>query len=167
MNCDDFLPALETGDPEQQQEARRHAASCSHCEAAYVTLQKIKATLALYEPLSDSARAVWANASRAPVTQLTPRVKWAPALAGMLTSAACAVVFILVISRRDVKPVPQIVGQSAGPTIVIEHDPTAELAQLAEAVEALDGKLVALAERAERLDIKREIALTLSRYDHW
>src|SRR5258708_26791213 len=168
MNCDPFLLAMESDDPGQMHEARRHAASCPKCAAAHAALLEVKAALAVHEPLSAVARAVWENASRIPSTESTRRPKWAPALAGVLTSAAaCAVVMLFALSRRAVETVRPIVGRSVNATTTIEVDPTIELVQLEAAVGTLDGNLVALADYAERLEIEREIALMLKQYKRW
>jgi hypothetical protein len=165
MNCEDFLPALETGDAAQQREARQHAAVCPRCAAAQASLVRLKSVLAAHEPLPAAARAVWEQAARAPAPEPLRRPNWLPRLAGLLTaSAACAVVFILVIPRDAGRG--RIAGIS-GSTTVIEHDSTAELAHLKAAVDSLDGNLVALAEHAERLETEREIALTLNQYTRW
>lgn len=165
MNCEDFLPAIESEEPSPVHEARRHAASCPRCAAAYAALLKVKATLAHHEPLPASARAVWEKASWNPLSESTRRPRWVPALAGLLTSAAaCVLVLVLVISKRDVAPGTLTGASPASTTTILEHDSTAELAQLALAVEALDGSLVALAEQVERLEVEREITLTLNQY---
>ena len=167
MTCEEFLPALETGDALEQQAAREHAAGCPRCAAAAAALAAFKATLARHEPLSESARQVWENASQTATPESTRR-RWAPAMAGFLAAAAaCLMVSILVTSRHDNNRGNQITDRSGTSAAVIEHDPAVEFAELVNALDMLDGNLVALAERAERLEIEREITLTLNQYNRW
>ena len=168
MKCEEFLLTMETGDSAQVLEARRHAANCPDCAIAYDAWLALKETLVMYEPLSDAARTVWEAASRTAIPVSLKRPKWTRALAACVaTSAACALVLFLVLSDRDAERNRPIAKSHASSAKVCEHDPAVELAQLAAAVEALDDNLIALAEYAERLDIEREITLTLNQFNRW
>jgi hypothetical protein len=168
MKCEEFLLTMETGDSAHVLEAQRHAANCPSCALAYDGWLEIKQVLAAHQPLSDAARAVWECASKAAIPVSRERPKWTRAVAASIaTCAACAVVLFLAVSGRIAEKSRPIADSHASLTTVVEHDPAAELAQLAAAVDELDDKLVALTEYAERLDIEREITLTLNEYDRW
>jgi len=168
MKCDECLPAMELDGPARAQEALRHAASCPRCAADYAALVTVKEELAVHEPLSAAARAVWENASRIPVSEPARLPRWVPAMAGILTmAAACVAVVLLVHMRREVEVRLRIAEPPAAATAIIDHDPAVELDQLAVAVETLSGSLIALAEQADRLEMKREITLILNQYDRW
>jgi hypothetical protein len=168
MKCEEFLLTMETGDSAQVLEAQRHAANCPSCALTFDGWLELKQALAAHEPLSDAARGAWESASRAAIPVSREQPKWSRALAASVaTSAACTVVLFLVVSDRVAEKSRPIALSHASLTTVVEHDPAAELAQLAAAVDELDDKLVALTEYAERLDIEREITLTLNQYDRW
>ncbi|MBI3861055.1 MAG: hypothetical protein HY290_04085 [Planctomycetia bacterium] len=167
MNCDDLITAMESDDAAEQQAARSHAATCPNCAATLAALDKIKATLAVHEPLPSAARAAWERASRVSVSEPARR-RWTPALAAIATlAAACIVVFVFVVSQPRNSTFTQWKGPSSDSEPGVEFDSSSELTRLTAAVEALDGRLVALAENAERLDVEREVAQTLKQYSRW
>src|SRR4051794_12310045 len=60
MNCDDFLPALETGGPWRRRAARRHARRCPRCAAVAGRLAAVKAQWAQAPPpVSAGDRLAW------------------------------------------------------------------------------------------------------------
>jgi len=166
MNCDDFLPALETGGCLRRMRARRHAARCPHCAAVYAAFTAMKQQLAAPEPLSGRARQLWEQAAGASTVQPSGRRRWVPLAAG-LAAAAC---LLLLVVEWAVRPEPagtRFVPQPLAKTVIEEIDPAGELSRLAAAAERLDKQLTRLQEQAARCDAQREVALTLDRFGRW
>jgi hypothetical protein len=168
MNCDDFPFALESGDPALALEAQRHAAVCPNCAATYAVLLEVKAALAAHEPVSAQARSTWESAARHSSTEPVRRPSWlSPVTRWFASAAACFVVLILVISRQGKEAAPVAIDLRPGPTVIRDLDSQAEFVELASALDTLDNQLVALLERADRLEVGREIASTLNQFNRW
>lgn len=166
MNCDDFLPALETGGCLRRWQARRHAARCSRCAAVYEVFTTMKQKLAVPEPLSPRARKLWEQAADASVMQPSGRRLWMPLGAG-LAAAACLMLFVVQWAVRPEPAGTRFTPQPFVETLVEEVNPAGELSFLAAATERLDMQLKLLQEQAARCDAQREVALTLDRFRRW
>lgn len=174
MNCDDFLPAMETGGPIRRLQARRHRARCPRCAAAYVAFERAKTALARHPPVTAEARAVWSDAMMRPrsVSSRSPRMQLI--MAGVATTAAAVVVVcVLVLSGRGRQPHPRGVDRamsfadSAEAVTVTAHDPGEEFTLLALAVEKLSHEIDALEARVQRRGARNETAVLLHQYDRW
>lgn len=174
MNCDDFLSAVETGDDIERNATLQHAAICPSCAADLAVLQEIKTTLAAHEPLPSSARAVWENASRAPQSISRQQPQWAAFSVVAATIAVCLVFVMFTQTPNSPEIAVSKIGEgntvatntSAEPTVIIP-DISAELTELSHAAESLDSLLDAMDDQVDRMEIQREIQVTLSRFDRW
>src|SRR5262245_63402843 len=112
MNCNEFLPKLESGGAIGRWRARRHAARCPRCAAVYTALQAATEELSAVEPLSQHARELWMRAARESAPVPIRAMRWLPAVA-CLATAAC----VLVMVRWEIWPPngPRIGG--------VTHDP--------------------------------------------
>ena len=176
MNCDDFLPALETGGLVRGMLARRHAARCPRCAAVGAAFRAAKQQLAAPEPLSPRARQLWEQAAGEPTLPSSGRRRWIAAAAAGLAVAASIGALLLIADwsarKRSVAPQPvprvaRLIPEPRTTTTVEEIDPGKELARLAAAVERLERDLETLRHQAERLDARQQIAVTLDRFSRW
>jgi hypothetical protein len=173
MNCDNFLPALETGGFVRRIQARRHAARCPRCAAVRAAFAAAKRQLAAVEPLSPRARQLWERAGGYVTMQPSRHRLWMPAVA-WLGAAACVLLLIMeVVIRRDSivpQPKPDVTHSNARPLdreVVEEIDPMEGLSRLAAAVNRLDAELQRLQHKSELLNARQQVALTLDRFGHW
>jgi hypothetical protein len=173
MNCDDFLPFLETGGPLRRMQARRHASCCPRCAAVHAKFLAAKAQLARPDALSNHARELWSRAARDTLAHPLRRHPWVPVAVGLAT-AACVLVAVLrpVIRDMGVRSIPIVDAGSSiapvvGPTTVFELDPIPQLTELASAADRLGNEIRALQSLAERFDAEREVAMTLNQYGNW
>jgi hypothetical protein len=176
MNCDDFLPELETGGLVRRMLARCHAARCPRCAAVRAAFTATKQQLALPEPLSPRARRLWERAAGEAALRTPGGRRWIAAAATGLGVAASIGVLLLIVdlaarNRADApQPPPAVTRPMPEPrntTTIEEIDPAEELARLAAAVERLDKDLQTLRHEAERLDARQQIAVTLDRFSRW
>jgi hypothetical protein len=173
MNCDDFLPFLETGGRLRRMQARRHASRCPRCAAVYAKFRAAKERLARPDALSNHALELWKQAARDSLVHPAWRHRWVPIAVGLAT-AACVLVAVLkpVIREkgRPSTPTEDAVFSDvllAGPTTIVDVDPTLQLSDLASAAERLGNEISALQTIAERFEAEREVVMTLNRYGKW
>jgi hypothetical protein len=172
MNCDDFLAARETGGPFARMRARRHAARCRRCTALQAKFAAVKDELANAPALPARARQLWVDAAIEPASQISPRRNWA-LFTGGLAAAACVALLVIKLAGHKpagVTPPPQIVRvipPVATESKVTVVDPAKDLAELSAAANQLDAELKQLRLEAERMDARRQVALTLEHYDKW
>ncbi len=174
MNCDDFLSAIEDGDGDQRNAAVEHAGSCPTCAGKLIVLQEIKAALAVHEPLPKSARLVWENASRISRPMRWQCTGWAVPSAVAATIAVC---FVFVAMPQRINPPPivvpedgeniEVVTSSSAETTVLVPDVVAQLTELSSAAETLDEMLSTMSEQVDRMEVEREVQVTLSRFGRW
>jgi hypothetical protein len=172
MNCEEFLPALETGGLWRRMRARRHAAGCPRCAAVYAAFRAAKIRLATPEPLPRYAREIWNRAAIDAPVRFDRRVRWTPAVACLAAAACLLIVFVGPAVWEHVKNVVNDGGRSQetvtiSTTSVIEVDPIGEFSELAEAAGRLDGELESLRMVAQRRDAQREVMLALNQYGTW
>jgi hypothetical protein len=166
MKCDDFLHALETGGWIQRFRARRHAANCPKCAAAQANLAEFKAQLSAVQPLSPRQCQLWKLSAPRPspeplaVGPLAPWLKFAACLAFI----CAALPFILWTIHRLHLPGDR---QPTEGTVVIAGNPVEELTRLAADIDRLDADLDKLQQQAERIDARRQVAMTLDRFARW
>ena len=173
MNCDSFLPALETGGFVQRMLARCHAARCPRCAGVQAAFTATKQRLAAAEPLSLRARQLWERAAGEVDLRPSTRRVWMSAAAG-LGVATCILLVVVAIATR-----PKSIAPNGRPDVVrsvpgsldrqvIEEVSSADgMARLVEAVDQLRAELQRLQHRAERLDAQQQITATLDRFGHW
>jgi hypothetical protein len=173
MNCDNFLPFLETGGPLRRLQARRHAARCPRCGLIYSKFSAVKQQLAAPDELTTHVRQLWHRAAHDSAVQPAWRHPWAPVVVALAT-AACVMVAVIRLGIRDgnqrndrVKDIAFSSSRVLSPTTVVELDPTAEIVELAAAADQLYAELRTLRDLVERLDAEREVAMTLTRYGQW
>jgi negative regulator of sigma E activity len=173
MNCDEFLSAMEIGGPLARWRARRHAARCGQCAALFAKFAAVKRELARAEPLSPRAIQLWEQAADEPVTQFAGRRTWVP-LAGGLAAAACVVLLVVRFAGRQPggatsSPPPPVqvveVNQAVvtAPTIRVLAA-AEELDRLSRAADRLDAELDKLRLDAQRIEARRQVAMTLERF---
>jgi hypothetical protein len=173
MNCDDFLPFLETGGPLRRMQARRHAARCPRCAAMHSKFLAAKERLARPDALSNHARELWHRAARDTRAQPVCRHPWLPVAVGLATAACAMVAVVRPVTRENGRrsvPIADAGSTDApvvGPTTIIEVDPTLQLSDLASAAERLGNEIRALQTLAERFEAEREVVMTLNRYGKW
>jgi hypothetical protein len=173
MNCQDFLPELETGGPWRRIRARRHAARCPRCAAVYSAFRAAKHRLAAAEPLPPHARELWNRATRGIVVLTEHRYRWTPAVACLATAACLLLVFVgPALWLKHVERVNVTIDAPrektiVSPTSVIELDPSVEFTQLADAAVQLDAELQSLRMTAQRLEARREVMIALIQYGEW
>jgi hypothetical protein len=179
MNCDEFLPAIETGRVFARFKAQRHASRCPRCAAAYARLNEVKRQWSTAAPLSPCERHLWASAAAATETEPAAssrlgRVAWA---GGLAAAGACVVAFFVVRSMRSDVTGPQH-SQTPSPVIskvepivsevtVTELVPAREFDALSDAVDQLDADLAKLRRETERLAARQKVAMTLERFGKW
>jgi len=172
MNCEDFLPDLETGGWWRRMRARRHAARCTRCAAVYVKFRAAKTSLAAPGPLPRYARDLWMRAAVDAPVRVSGQIRWAPAVACLAAAACLLIVFVGPAVWERVAVVIIDGGGShevvtISPTTVIEVDPTGEFLELTAAADRLDDELAALQTIAERREAQREVMLALNQYGRW
>ncbi|MGE5194453.1 MAG: hypothetical protein ACM3U2_18340 [Deltaproteobacteria bacterium] len=160
MNCEDFLPDLETGGPWRRMRARRHAARCPRCAAVYSAFRAAKSRLATPDLLSPRVRELWIRAAEGVVLRPEHRRRWVPAVACLATVACFFIAFVG--PALWVKP-PTIVS----PVTVVQLDPADDFSQLADAASQLDAQLKSLRTTAQRLEARREVMIALNQYEKW
>ena len=173
MNCDSFLPAMETGGLVQRMLARCHAARCPRCAGVQAAFTATKQQLAAAEPLSLRDRQLWERAAGEVDLQPVRRRGWLPAVAG-LGVATCVLLLVVAVATRP-KPSTPIerpgVVRSVPGTLdreVLEEVSSADaVAQFVEAVDRLGAEVQRLQQRAEKLDAQQQITATLDRFDRW
>jgi hypothetical protein len=176
MNCDDFLPELETGGLVRRMLARRHAARCPRCAAVGAAFGAAKQRLVTPEPLSPLARQLWERAANEATWRPSGGRRWIAAAATGLGVAASIGVLLWIVDltawSRSVAPQPapaltRPIPQPRNATTVDEIDPAEEMARLTAAVDRLERDLQTLRLKAERLDARQQIAVTLDRFSRW
>ncbi len=191
MNCDDFLPALETGGPVRRRRARRHAATCPRCAAVAARFAEVKRrwAAAAAEPATERDRRVWEQAAEpmtgrheddiaSPFVLPLPRRRGVPwPLAAGLAAAACVLIVVGVIVRHhpdDVvikpplptpPPVPAQPIVVAGPVRVTPVDAAGVLAGLSGDVDQLEQQVRDLRRQAERAAAREQVAMVLARFE--
>lgn len=171
MNCDDFLIAQETGGFFGRFLARRHAAKCPRCAALQTTFAAVKQELARPEPLSPRAGHLWKHAAQEPTTRHSPFRNWIT-IGGGLAAAACVLLLVMKFTghKPDVSPSPRpefVDSRHLTTPTVTTIDPAKELAQLSEATDRLDADLKKLRQDAQRMDARRQVAMTFEHFDKW
>jgi hypothetical protein len=184
MNCDDFLPAMETGGAMARRRARRHAARCPQCAATYARFATVKQQWANPEPLSPRVRQLWSNAATGPEAneasfRLVRPVTRLVVAGGVVAAAAAACVAWALVNRfagdghaanrpspsTTVVRVPQ--PPTASGTRVTQLAATEELDALSDAVDQLDSELEQLRHDVQRNEARRQVAMTLDRFGKW
>jgi hypothetical protein len=188
MNCDEFLPALETGGPLRRRLARRHAAGCPRCAAAAARFEALKGQWADAPPLSAGERQLWARAATGaareavvPQRPIPRRVLswrlWGP-VSGL--AAACVVIAVVLVARptRDdtlggrfppppmaTQPTTRETSPRPAAVRVVPVASSAALADLSGAVDRLDAEMQELRRTAERAEARRQVAMALDRFE--
>src|SRR5262249_53390387 len=109
MNCDDFLPALETGGYFRRAAARRHAPRCPACARTPAAWGGPKRDLAGVPPLAGRGRELWTAAARS--GEARPRVRRMRRAVDFAIAASLLLLaaYLFLLSRRDrdiVNPLP-------------------------------------------------------------
>src|SRR5260370_17983 len=86
MNCDEFLPALETGGFFRRRAARRHAAGCSACTHTLAAWRALKHELTAAPPLTGQQRDLWTSVAQP--GQVRPRANYTRRRAALAIAAA-------------------------------------------------------------------------------
>ena len=132
MNCDNFLPALETGGLVRRMLARCHAARCPRCAGVQAAFRAAKQRLAAAEPLSLRARQLWERAAGEVDLRPSTRRVWIPAAAG-LGVATCILLVVVAIATR-----PKSIAPNGRPDVV-RSVPGSLDRQVIEEVSSADG----------------------------
>jgi hypothetical protein len=152
VTCNDILPALEMGDAEWQQLARRHAADCPACAAAIRRWLALKTALGEAPLLTDQERAVWLAAQGKSFSRnRRPMMIWASAGA-----AAAAVVLAFLLWPR---PVPRSIPGPMPPVESLTFAPeraAREFASFDRQLDQFDNELSAVSNRLALADAKRQ-----------
>lgn len=161
--CEEVVAALATGGPIRRWEARRHAARCPRCAAAWDELRQVAEALADVAPLTAAQRRLWVAAAgdKTPTGRLW--VSWfRPALAGGLA----AVIVGAVAVRWAFRPVDR---QQGSPSVADVNPPAVREGTFGD-VEGLRGRVVALAQeldelrgRADLLDARKDVDVLMAR----
>lgn len=171
MKCEDFLPALASGNAWQRWRAHRHARRCAACAHSATMLSHLQTELSRVEPLSPAMRQAWEQAAGEPVVRASPirrRVQYGLVAVAAATLIALGVQLMAPGPERKVtydRPLenPAAPQQLAARTI----DAGAELDELLARVDTLQGELDALKQQAELLDARRETNLLIATYSQW
>lgn len=181
MNCQDFLPNLETGGPLKRFKAKRHAAACPRCAAIHGRLRQLKDELSRGTPLTDAQRRKWQDAlpplpQVAPESVRSPRpfaawpsrqLAWAAAGAAVLLLTAGVAWQNGFFDRPD-KQVAVEPGEHGDP--IVEPQPElplysgGEIAQLRTNFSQLGDELDRLNELTQLLDARHEVREVLLTY---
>ena len=172
MNCNNFLPALETGGFVRRIQARRHAARCPRCAAVHAALAAAKRQLAAAEPLSPRAERLWRQAVGEATVRPARGNAWKMVTAGAVSVVCLVMVFLLAISKYiNNSPTPasqptvaRNESRSLSPITVEEIDTTEGLAYQADEVRRLDVELKSLQQVIEKKSVQRQIAAVLERF---
>ncbi len=177
MNCDDFLPSLETGSPLRRWRAHRHAHRCPRCAAALAMLDQVKQALA---PSSDKAtlpshlRRRWMAAAQADISsepspdryRIGPQTTWL-----RRTTALAAIVLLVVAVAIGYKLYNGSLvlndKVTVGPITVTQVDRAAELTRLDDEIVQLQAQVSSLINAAERLEAQQRIVLVLAQNITW
>jgi negative regulator of sigma E activity len=173
MNCESFLPAMETGGFVQRILARCHAARCGRCAAVRAAFTATKQELAAAEPLSPRARESWERAAGEVNLQPSRRRVWLGAAAG-LAVATCVLLVVLAVAFRPKSVAPQaennaVVAFPQPPDREVIEDVSSdkELSHLVAAVDQLDAELQRLQRQAEKVAAQQQINAMLERFGRW
>jgi hypothetical protein len=169
MNCDDFLPALETGGYFRRAAARRHAAGCPTCARTLAAWEALKHELADAPPLTGRERELWTTAERPgevrpQVRRMRRAVDFAIA-ASLLVLATC--LFLLSRRGQDIANPPPPSDTQVVVTPITPEGVAAELSPLERRLARLEAELAALSQRAELADLRQQAATLLDEYRHW
>ena len=172
MNCDDFLPAIETGGLLARLRARRHAAECARCSKVYAEFTTLKRqwSNAAPPPLAPRQRQMWKNAATVESGSAPSRLGWITFAGGLAAVGVCVVIFIVVRPARElvkVEPPPLPSRTIVSDVTVTDLVPAREFDALSDAVDQLDADLVKLRRDAQRLEARQELAMTLERFGTW
>jgi len=179
MNCDDFLPSMETGGLVRRMRARRHAARCRRCAAVYAAFVSATQQWASPEPLSPCARHLWEQAAGELAVGPFRWRRWMPLAAGLAAACVVLLAVAMVLRKGFIAPPPREVAprpsevpaapipQRLAGDVIEQLDPAEELSRLAAAARQLDAQLQRLRHEAERIDAQRQLAVTLDRFGRW
>jgi uncharacterized small protein (DUF1192 family) len=172
MNCDDFLPSVETGCVTRRWQARRHAARCPRCAAVLCQWSETKEALSSAEQLSPRARGLWTRSIDRPLDEIDRAATWNSAPRRSLHFAAVSGAVLLLVSAvwigmrwesPNSKPVV-VPAQVARANPIHEIDPADEFARLEAGVTQLEAELAVLEREVERLDARRQLDETIKKY---
>ncbi len=173
MNCDDFLTAQETGGYLARPAPAAMLLDARACAALRAKFAGVKLELASPEPLSARARRLWKDAASETARQAPPRRNWI-FIAGGLAAAACVVLLVVKLAGHkpgDLTPSPPrdfvIQTPQVTESTITVVAPADELAELSEAANQLDVQLKQLRLEAQRMDARRQVAMTLERFEKW
>jgi hypothetical protein len=173
MNCDEFLPALETGGPLRRRLARRHAAGCPRCAAVAARLAAVKRQWADTPPLGPQERMLWEGAAvgdpgirnlslpapRRPLSIPYARHGWHAWAAAACVLLVVSLVVSLVVRHQGVNvaigPQPQPPPTKTTRTTSQTSQPPSLGPVRVEAVDGL-GELENLATAVDRLDVQMQ-----------
>ena len=181
MNCDDFLPAIETGGVIARLKARRHAARCQRCAALYARLTEVKRQWSNAAPLSPRERQLWKSAAAVQDASASSGRNWIVWGGGLAAAGVCVAAFFVVrwmhpgiagphgsqpppVVAKVELPAPQPVRSDV---TVTELVPAREFETLADDVDRLDADLARLRRDAQRLEARQQLAMTLERFGTW
>jgi hypothetical protein len=188
MQCDEYLPWLESGGA-QAEAARRHADECPSCRAAAAMLERVKAELSTGEQMPAAMRAAMLGAAERelqagsgeierqaaalpPIDSPSRRPLWFAAIAASLVGAALGLWWQLrkgdqIARPHEPQPTPAIQTadvRRVGPITVMTTDPGQELAALADELAALERTLAEAKAGAERLAVAQAVDRVLTDY---
>ncbi len=161
MNCDDLLPALETGGFLRRRAARRHAAACPACARVLERWQDLKRALAAPAPLTDRERELVADAiePRLPV----PRAwSFRPVLVTGLAASLVLTAVVLSLRRGDGPTPPG--GTEIRVASVTAQDVADACGPLEADLDRVERQIAALSERVQLGDVKRQAGTLLDQY---
>jgi hypothetical protein len=167
MNCDEFLPALETGGFFRRRAARRHAARCSACAQTLAAWRALKHGLTAAPPLTGRQRDLWTSVAQP--RQVRPRANYTRGRAALAVAAA-VLLAVSWWSLRSYNPrppeQPATPSQIAQVTVVpISLESIArEVFPLEQRLEQMETELAALSRRAAFADLKRQTETLLQAY---
>ena len=169
MNCDEFLPALETGGFFRRRAACRHAARCSACAHTLAAWRALKHELTAAPPLNGRQRDLWTSVARP--GQVRPRANYTGRRAALAVAAA-VLLMVSWWSLRSPNPRPPepraAPAQIAQVTVVpISLESIArEVFPLEQRLEQMETELAALSRRAALADLKRQTETLLEAYHY-
>jgi hypothetical protein len=156
-----------------------HSRRCPQCAAAAKALAGIRRELCRTEPLPQRLRTVWVQAA-AGVHPERAAPGWSGrriATTGLIAATAALLALgtlyrKLVIDRPGIEPVlveAKDAGNSAASPVPRERpiDPSNDLARLGDDVESMRSEVLAVAKKADLIEVRQRAAAMIETYSQW
>ncbi len=171
MNCNDFLPTLETGSAFGRLRARVHARHCPQCRTVQRRLSELRSELARPSQLTAFHRRIWQRAaldvSHEPGKGMV-RYRQLAIASCLGISATC--VFVIALSLRSNLPpgeegtMVQVEAPAKTSAVSIAVAPLDDIEDISVGLRRVAAELDRAAERASLLEARRAIADVAAMY---